>query len=248
MDNDSIDAYLDQLATIGWTDGWSPDAVLALRDQISWWQDQDARHRYLALASGSYDAECIDDDQSYSGLLRIYAEGSNGAFEPTDVESAFANDGEMIRLAFTLRGRRFDTMLPFGGWDYVDEGLEPFLNESLGAVGERRVFFSLPPVDQSVYFACVLPGAYRKAEEAGLLPSFPPEPPEPPEDPEARETARRLVAANRSGDREAIIESMRALTMRMLGTANEKVLQEHADRVLKEREKQSRSGGSRGGA
>jgi hypothetical protein len=243
MPEDSVDARLDQLASVGWTDGWSSDAMIGLRKQLVFWQDHDARLRYLALASGSYDAECIADAESYSELLKTYADASSGAFQPTDVESELVNGEEAIRLAFTLRGQRFETTLPFEGWDYVDEGLEPFLNESLRAVGEHRAFFSLPAADQCVHFACVLPEAYRKAEQAGLFPSSPSDPPSVPEDPKAREINMRLFEAMRSGNREELIESMRAQHVWMLGRANERTLQEAADKILREREEKARQRG-----
>lgn len=236
MTIDAIEEYLVRLVATGWTTGWSPAAISALRERVTLAHRQRSEHLYLSLATGGYDSECIEDDESYPRVVTAYAEASDGVFDPADVESELLADDTKVRVSFRLRGQAFSTTLPFDG-DYVDSKFERFLNKALRAVGEKVAFFSLPPVDQTLSVVCVLPASYKKAEAAGLIPrEVKPKRHKKQED-ELNAAGKAVVDASASAERDAIMDTMREFMKQIGGNTSEAYLRVYADNVLKERRK-----------
>lgn len=160
---------LDGLAEVGWLDQLPEAKRASLPDELRQWHERNPEWAYLALATGGFDAEMIEDDDSYPSVLDSYREASGGAFDPQNVESTAEYD-DVATVAFDLSGRRFEVELPFED-DYVSEEFEPFLNQALGKCGIERRFFTLPAIDQICYVVFVTPKVYNLARRKGIIPA-----------------------------------------------------------------------------
>lgn len=247
MTVDVIEDFLQRLEATGWTAGWTPAAISALRERVTMGHRRHPEHLYLSLATGGYDSECIEDDESYPSVVEAYAEASGGVFNPVDVESEILDEDTKVRVSFRLKGKSFRTVLPFDG-DYVDSKFEAFLNRSLKSVGEKVAFFSLPPVDQTLSVVCVAPAAYRKAEAAGLIPRQDVPKTNKKKEKELKAAGQAVVDAADSADLNAIMDSMREFMKQIGGNTSEAYLRVYATNVLRERKAKSEGGGARGGA
>ena len=174
----SPDDFWNALLAAGWVDGLSERQVAALRATVESQAQSDPERPerlYLALATGGFDAECIDDEEGYRLVMDAYREASGGVFMPTDVSVEADRSAEEARVSFSFRGEGFETVVPFEG-DYFEEGVHDLVNAALEKAHVEERFFILPETDQILHLTFARPTAYQRAVEAGVIPPRHPKP------------------------------------------------------------------------
>jgi hypothetical protein len=171
----SIDDFWNALLAAGWVDGLPEGQAATLRKAVESQAQSDPERLYLALATGAFDAECMDDEEGYTYALDAYREASGQVFTPTDVAVKADRAAEEARVSFSFRGERFETVVPFEG-DYFEEGVHDLVNAALERARVEERFFILPAVDQNLYLAFARPAAFQRAVEVGAIPPSPPKP------------------------------------------------------------------------
>jgi hypothetical protein len=68
----SVDEILRRLEAIGWMDHVSGAKRATMRADLEHWHKSKPEWSYLGLATSGYDAECIEDDESYPMLIKSY--------------------------------------------------------------------------------------------------------------------------------------------------------------------------------
>ena len=165
----AFEAYWARVLETKWLDSVPANRHSRLRaDMLALFRENPTR-AYEALSTGGFDGECINDDGSYSQVIRWYAEASGGVFAPTNVKDRLDWDKCKAFIQFTYRGRTFKKTLPFEG-DYLPPEFDAFINDVLRQCKIRQRFVQLPTRDQMAWIAFVDPRAYKKAISNFVLP------------------------------------------------------------------------------
>jgi hypothetical protein len=124
---------------------------------------------HLALATGAFDAECIEDSVSYRDVLRSYAEASGGVFGPQKIKASVSFSSERAKISYELSGEPFSRSIPCES-DYFEPEAHDFINDTLEKTGCKQRFFMLPSPDQFIYLVFIEPSVHSAAVRRGLIP------------------------------------------------------------------------------
>jgi hypothetical protein len=163
-----LNTYWTRLGKTGWLASMPAARKRALKAAVGAALEA-GEEGWKGLATGGYDAECIENDGDYTRLLRAYAEASDGRFAPEKVKDSVDIDEGTTRISFTLGGRQYRRTFEQEG-DYVADDFDRILNVILEKAGIKERFFQLPADDQIAKLVFVTPEALANAVKAGLVP------------------------------------------------------------------------------
>jgi hypothetical protein len=168
----TADEYWRRLEDIGWLKNLNPERRDRLRGEMSMYFEKYPNAVYLALATGGFDAECIEESDSYDEVLRDHASAASGAFAPEEIRTHASHASERARIAYRLGGEMFRCSVPCEN-DTFEPNVHDFINQTLAKAGYPERFFELPAVDQIISLVFVQPGLYQAALRRGLIPREP---------------------------------------------------------------------------
>lgn len=174
----TFDQIVENLEDIDWFEGFTDEAKqLALKtlrkNHREMTRRADEAEPYTAqpaawMISVWGDAECVYEEDSYTTVLKDFAEGSFGLFLPKQIQEEW--DDEVIHFSFRVGDKTYRTEIPFEGSDYLEPEIFEVINKAAGELSPPMTF-TMPAIGWGQDFGYVLSSvpAQRRAIDAGLL-------------------------------------------------------------------------------
>lgn len=159
------DAYLRKLFAVNWLDEWSDEEISVLSQALKN-PDSEAKHMVFALSEYSLDPEGFTSGEEYRTLLIDLFKSFGIEIDADNIEA----DTDRIHLEVPVPdGVAVFSTEQDDGW--LSDEFFDFINEELlGAVGEEREFFILPPADALAEAVFHYPEVLDAAIEEGIIP------------------------------------------------------------------------------
>ena len=144
-----MDDEFNKLIEAGWFESWPEEAVKQAKSHFMSCEPEGSFaelskiHPGLKMSSVFGDAECIYESNSYTTLLKDFAEGSHGLLEVTSVKEDWREvdgDYESVSLSCKVNGAPFNKSLEYQG-DWISEDFYEFLEEILGQLYPGLVLY-----------------------------------------------------------------------------------------------------------